>query len=130
MTRFEVGMWVAVAAVVSVIVLYEWSRKTGAVLLTGAEIPKLLAGNTLKDRGYSFFYASDGTARGNVLGYRDTGVWSAREDGYCEEWTIWGEGKTLCWQVWRSGDATIERKSTTGPGINHLTWHAGNFDDL
>ena len=58
------------------------------------ELVQLLNGNTLTGNGYAFYYVPDGTVRGVVQGYPDSGVWRIVEDEVCVQWKVWGLGKT------------------------------------
>ncbi len=120
------------AALIAFAVVFAFSRSTrdaNTTPIASAELAQLLAGNTLVGKGYAFYYAADGRMRGVVQGYRDTGVWSVRDDQVCVQWEVWGFGKQQCWQLWRNG-TIIERKSIARSISNELTWHEGNIRNL
>ena len=87
--------------------------------LEGDALSELLSGATLSGKGYSIFYDTDGSMRGNVHGYADAGRWWVDGDRYCVQWELWGEGEPLCWQLWRDGKAVV-RKSTKSESSSWL----------
>ena len=90
----------------------------------------MLSGNILKTEQFNFYYAPNGIVHGRIGSQGDRGIWIAEDGGYCEHWSVWGEGKKICWKVERKGKF-IRRQGKSVPSykefpvVNELIWQDG-----
>ena len=77
--------------------------------LSGAEIKKLIVGNTVNGavgaESFSFYYQAPVSVSGviGVQGGNDSGTWKiVGEDTYCNEWDSFFDGVERCYQWYRT----------------------------
>jgi hypothetical protein len=86
--------------------------KTVGPALSGAEIKKLIVGNTLQGPAgtelYDWYYQSDGAVTG-VIGASndDSGTWLIKDSNvYCHTWDQYFDGVQNCYQFFKVADSS------------------------
>lgn len=88
--------------------------------LKGRQIASLVSGKTVylaTPYGFEFplAYRADGTVRGDGTGTllarffapKETGRWWVRNRKLCQKWQNWYRGKTLCFEIEKTGPRSI-----------------------